>query len=48
VETIIKPPEPTDYSLEDIEEVLRKIRRHYKSSRVPIPEWIQGNVDALR
>jgi len=47
-ETVAKPLEPADYSLEDIEEVVRKIEKRYTNKGVPIPESMQENAEALR
>ena len=47
-DTVTKPFEPADYRLEDIEEVLRKVRKRYRNNGLPIPESIQENAEALR
>jgi hypothetical protein len=47
-ETITKPFGPADYSLEDIDEVLRKIGKRYRKHGVPVPESIRDNADTLR
>jgi hypothetical protein len=47
-ETVAKPLEPADYSLEDIEEVEQKIEKQCMNKRVPIPESMQENAEALR
>jgi hypothetical protein len=43
-----KPPEPADYSLEDIEEVLQKILKRHARTGTPVPESIQETAEALR
>jgi hypothetical protein len=39
---------PADYSLEDIEEILRKVRKRYGKTGTPIPDSTQENAELLR
>ena len=41
-------PNPADYSLNDIEEIVRKIRKRHEKTRAPVPESVQETADALR
>jgi hypothetical protein len=43
-----RAPNPADYSLEDIEEVLRKVRKWHRRTGTPVPELLQENTKALR
>ena len=41
-------PNPADYSLADIEEVIARIRKRHGRTGTPVPELMQENTEALR
>jgi hypothetical protein len=47
-ETVTKPLNPADYSLDDIEAVLLKIQKRHGRTGIPIPESVQETAKALR